>query len=322
MGKFSFVGSETPGSCGRERPLLLDGGLATELQRRGAAVREPWWSTRALLDTNGRALVHAIHSDYLRAGADVITANTFRTNLRALRRAGLDDEQAARLVGTAVTVARSALDDAPDAPDATGALLAASMAPVEDCYRPSLVPDDADLWREHQWMARSLAEAGVDLVLVETMNTIREAVIALRSVHTVGVVAWVSFVCSSGARLLSGEDVGTAVAAAVDAGAGAVLVNCTVPAATEAALRRVREVCRGPIGAYPNLEDRSGLPAATPVDRHLPPSVGPTAFAEIGARWRDELGLKILGGCCGTEPSHITALRRRLGGRNVSGHDR
>ena len=81
--------------------------------------------------------------------------------------------------------------------------IAASMAPVEDCYRPDLVPPDDELRTEHRWLATELRRAGVDLVLIEAMNSEREARIALAEVLAVGGRAWVSFVCDDGATLLS-----------------------------------------------------------------------------------------------------------------------
>jgi len=289
---------------------ILDGGLATELQRRGFPVRDPWWASAALRSVDGQAMLRRIHAAYLRAGATVLTANTFRCNLRALHRAGLDDRGAAAMVASAVSLARAAAAG-------TEALVAASLAPVEDCYRPELVPDDAALRREHRWLADRLAAARVDLILVETMNTTREAVAAVAAARETGTSAWVSFVCTRDARLLSGEDIADAAVAAVAAGAEAVLVNCTTPADTGPALDRLRDVVEVPIGAYPNLEDRAGLPPATPVDRPLPAVMGPAAFAALCRRWREEYGLRIVGGCCGTRPDHIAALRHELDPRST-----
>jgi len=284
---------------------LLDGGLGTQRQRRGVPVRAPLWTSAALLHPAGRALVSTVHTEYLAAGADVITANTFRCNVRALTRAGLDLPVASRLVVGAVSLARSARGASPD----RRAWVAGSLAPVEDCYRPSLVPPDVELRHEHRWLAERLVAAGVDLVLVETMNTCREAVIAVEAVVAAGGRAWVSFVCRDRARLLSGEDVGAAGRAVKRAGAEVVLVNCTQPSSTWAALRRLRLAGSGPLGAYPNVEERSGIPPAAPVDRYLPTRVTPAAFASTGLRWARTFDLDVLGGCCGTTPEHIAALR-------------
>ncbi|MBO4205901.1 homocysteine S-methyltransferase family protein [Micromonospora echinofusca] len=285
---------------------LLDGGIATELQRHGWPVRAPWWGVDVLLTPAGRTLLGEVHRRYADAGAEVLSAHTFRTNLRNLRRAGLADDDAARLVHTAVGVARAA------AP--SGVRVAGSIAPVEDCYQPRLVPPDDELRVEHRWLARHLHDAGVDLVLVETMNTLREAVHAVEAVTACGMTAWVSFVCTEQGTLLSGEPLDLAARTAQRAGARTVLVNCTTPTGTGVALRMLADAGIGPVGAYPNLEDRSGLPAYTPVDRHVPAGTGTTRFAAGLAAWRAEFDLVAVGGCCGATPAHVAALNRAVAG--------
>ncbi|WP_035302907.1 homocysteine S-methyltransferase family protein [Actinokineospora inagensis] len=278
----------------RTGPVLLDGAVATELQRAGIPVRAPAWTTGALLDEHGGHVLRRIHADYLRAGAAVITANTFRCHDRVLRGLGVDQATA---VDTAVRLARAAIDDA-----GRPARIAGSLAPVADCYRPDLVPADDVLRAEHSRLAAALVRAGVDLVLVETMNTVREAVIAVESVPG---PAWVSFACRDHARLLSGEPLATAAKAVEIAGAQAVLVNCTTPEDTETCLAVLRSVCSGPFGAYPNIENRTGL--VSHVDRHVPTDVSTVDFGALLARWHADQGATILGGCCGSTPAHVAA---------------
>jgi S-methylmethionine-dependent homocysteine/selenocysteine methylase len=285
--------------------VWLDGGIATELQRGGMSVREPWWTTLALNSEARRTLLRGVHERYLEAGARVITANTFRCNLRTLRRLGLDEAGFAWMVHAAVGVAQAA------ARGTDGVRVAASMAPVEDCYRPDLVPSDEELRAEHRWLATEMVRAGVDLILIETMCTLREARVALEQAQEVGARAWVSFVCAADGLLLSGEKVAEAGAAVERDGAEAVLVNCSSPADTAAALGALRGACSGPVGAYPNLEDRGGIPRWTHVDRHVPSSMEVHEFAELIASWRAEFAIDVVGGCCGTTPYHLAAARGR-----------
>jgi S-methylmethionine-dependent homocysteine/selenocysteine methylase len=280
-----------------QRTLRLDGATATELQRGGIPVTAPWWTTRAVLNDQRRGVLRGIHERYLRAGADVITANTLRCNLRTLQRAGLQEAGPAWMVHAAVGVALAARLAAGTA----DTRIVASVAPVEDCYRPDLVPADDELRTEHAWLATELSRAGVADVLVETMNTEREARIALRAAQDAGSRAWVSFACTADARLLSGEPLAAAAKAVESDGAGMVLVNCTTPEHTEECLRVLAGACAGPIGAYPNLEDRDGSSAQTP-----------ETFADLATRWRDDYGLALVGGCCGSTPEHIAALSQRL----------
>ncbi|NDU71375.1 homocysteine S-methyltransferase family protein [Actinomadura sp. DSM 109109] len=300
-----------PGGGG---PLRLDGATATELQRAGMSVDGPWWTNRAMNTEADRTRLRGIHRGYLGAGAQVITANTFRCNLRALSRLGLFDAGLAWMVHAAVGVAQSAVRAAQEerAQDADTPRIAGSVGPVEDCYRPDLVPPDDELRTEHRWLATELMRVGVDLVLVETMNTEREARIALEEAQRAGARAWVGFVCDADARLLSGEKLADVAAAAERDGAEAVLVNCTGPTDSEAALRALRDACSGPVGAYPNIEDRDGIPRSAHVDRHVPAALGPDAFADLIARWDEEFSLDVVGGCCGTTPDHLAAAHDRL----------
>ncbi|MBF6331915.1 homocysteine S-methyltransferase family protein [Nocardia transvalensis] len=301
-------------SIASEEVLLLDGGIATELQRAGLSVQSPWWATRALLTEANRRILQSVHEAYLAAGARVITANTFRANLRTLRGTRLDDAGRAWMVHAAIGVADAARREA-RVPDAW---IAGSIGHVEDCYRPDAVPPDDELRAEHGWLVRELSRAGVELFLIETMNTIREARIALEQVLTAGGRAWVSFVCAEDGMLLSGEPLTGAVHAVQRDGAEAVLVNCTSPTGTEVAMRALCRGRAGLIGAYPNIEDRTGLPPYEHVDRALPAALGPDEFAELVFRWRADYGLDIIGGCCGTSPAHLAAANRLLSG-SISG---
>ncbi|GAA2714990.1 homocysteine S-methyltransferase family protein [Micromonospora olivasterospora] len=285
--------------------IRLDGGVATELHRAGIPMTPPWWTTRALLSDARRRVLKGVHERFLAAGADVVTANTFRCNLRTLQAAGLEDAGLGWMVHAAVGVALAARNAA----GSPRTRVVASVAPVADAYRPDLVPDDDTLRAEHRWLATELSRAGVDTVLVETMNTAREARIALAEALAVGATAWVSFVCGDDARLLSGEPLADAARAVEADGAAAVLVNCTDPDRTEECLRVLRAAVSGPIGAYPNLEDRT---RGGPVDA-LPPLLEPKAFGDLTARWCGEYGLTLVGGCCGTTPEHLAAMSDRLG---------
>src|SRR5207253_2975605 len=112
------------------RPILLDGATGTELERRGFALEKPGWSARAI--DEAPELLQTIHRDYVEAGAEIITANTFRLHRRNLAAWGAEEEQP-RLVGKAVELARRAAGGR--------ALVAASLAPLGDCYSPDEVPD-------------------------------------------------------------------------------------------------------------------------------------------------------------------------------------
>jgi S-methylmethionine-dependent homocysteine/selenocysteine methylase len=280
-------------------PLILDGANGTELERRGVHTGLPLWSTHALLDAPD--VVETIHADYARAGADVLTANTFRTQRRILGRAGLG-ARAAELTERAVALARAG---AACRPGGEPALVAGSAPTLEDCYRPDLVPDAESLAREHADHAANLATAGVDLVLVETMNTIREATAAARAARGVGLPAVISFVCWEGATLLSGEPLAEAVEVVRREAPLAVGVNCLPPSNVPACLP-VLVASRIPAAIYANL----GEPDAT-TGFARSEDCSPEAFAALALSWC-AAGARIIGGCCGTTPDHLHAVVSRL----------
>jgi S-methylmethionine-dependent homocysteine/selenocysteine methylase len=281
-----------------ERDLLvLDGATGTELERRGAAAALPLWSARALIEAP--ELVAAIHRDYVDAGADVITANTFRTQRRNLERGGAG-ERAEELTRSAVEIAhRAAREGASD----REVFVVGSAPPLEDCFRPDLIPADHDLASEHTEHAEHLAAAGVDGILIETMNTGREALAALRAARATGLPSLVSFVCWEGAQLLSGESLRSTLDRIASARPDAVLVNC-LPASNVAACLAVLRDAEQPFGVYPNL----GAPTDT--GHHSEP-LDPAEIAERVSSWRDA-GASLLGGCCGTTPAHTRAIAQRL----------
>ncbi len=273
-------------------PLLLDGATGTELERRGTRTGLPLWSTHALLEAPD--LVARIHADYAAAGAEALTANTFRTQRRTLEPAGLG-ERAGELTTLSVELARRG----------GAAYVLGSAPPLEDSYRPDLVPDDSALDAEHREHAAHLAAAGVDAILVETMNTIREARAAARAARATGLPLLVSFVCWEGARLLSGETLEDALAAVAPARPSALLVNCLPPSNVAACLALLAGSGL-PFGVYANLgapNDETGFTRSE--DCH------PEDFGDLAARWL-AAGAHIVGGCCGTTPDHIRAIAERI----------
>ena len=295
--------------------LLLDGATGTELERAGLQTGLPLWSTHALLEAP--EAVYRIHRAYAEAGAEILTANTFRTQHRTLSRAGLGAEDA-RLTRLAVELAHLAANRAaPVAPLAAAGrdprpFVAGSLPPLEDCYRPDLVPPADALAREHGRQADLLGEAGADLILVETINCLAEARAAARAAAATGLPFAVSFVAFTGAALLSGEPLARAAAEVVDLGACAVGVNC-LPIGNLAACRSALRGLPVPLLASPNLgqpEPRTGFARDETAD--------PRAFPQALADWLAEPAA-IVGGCCGTTPAQIAALAAFVDGGGRGG---
>jgi len=285
--------------------LLLDGATGTELQRRGLDVDLPAWSAKALLDDRGRAMLTEVHAEYARAGADLLTTATFRTTLRSLGAWGAASRW--RLLNQrAVDAARAGAAAAPGRP----ARVAGSIAPLEDCYRVDLVPPQADALREHLRQADLLARLGVDLLLIETMNTAREARAAVAAARRVGIDALLSLCPGPGQALLSGEPLREAVPPLLDAGGGRVrglLLNCATPDVLAEAAPALAAVGAGlPYGVYAHLGEPDPIRGW-----RLPRAQDPEGYAD----WMIPIvrgGATLLGGCCGTTPDHIRALARRF----------
>ncbi|MDP6977517.1 MAG: homocysteine S-methyltransferase family protein [Myxococcota bacterium] len=276
-------------------PLLLDGATGTELERLGVPSALPLWSTVALLDAP-EALA-GVHEAYARAGADVVTANTFRTQARVLSLDPRTEGRAEELTRLAVDCARRGIDAA-SAP----CFVAGSAPPLEDCYLPDRVPANDQLEAEHTAHAENLVKSGVDLILIETMNCIREAVAATAAAKQTGLPFWVSFICDPNGRLLSGEPLGSALDGVGHFEPELVAVNCLPPSAVDGALDALSR-CGFAFGVYANL----GAPYPNSPDKRVEDH-DPASFVEQARHWVAR-GARMVGGCCGTTPEHIRTLR-------------
>lgn len=284
------------------RPVLLDGATGTELSRRGVNLNTPSWTAGVILDSPEVLL--QVHRDYVDAGAEMITANTFRTHARNLKDLGPRPRDLAEsLTHRAVELARKAAG--------TQNYVAGSIAPLEDCYSPELTPENHLLLQEHRQMAGFLADAGVDLILIETQITIREATIAARAAHETGIPYAVSFVCNSAGKLLSGESLVDAYREISDLDPTLFLVNC-VP--VEEVLSHLQLVLGSdieiPVGAYANTGRLMANGSWEATQGELPAVYAEYVRSWIGADFR------LIGGCCGTTPNHISAIHNCISGES------
>ncbi|MDP1779750.1 MAG: homocysteine S-methyltransferase family protein [Anaerolineales bacterium] len=285
----------------RPHKLILDGATGTELNRRGVDTGLPLWSANALMNDRDAKILQQIHEDYLRAGADIITANTFRTHRRALAPSGNAD-RALELTRRAVDIVRDAIASIPsDKPR----FVAGSISTLEDCYRPDLVPSDDELRAEHSERIHHLIECGVDLILIETINTIREAVIMAKLATITGTPVIVSFVCGREGKILSGETLTEAASQLLPLGICAIGVNCGPTPNLAKPLAELQIACGKdfPLIAYGNIGYADEKIGWVNTD-----SENPKAYCEHASHWP----AKIIGGCCGTTPEHISQLKSAI----------
>ena len=290
----------------QQKPILLDGGMGQEIVNRGGKGAYGEWAVAALYEQP--ALVAAIHADYLRAGADVITANTYGTTRARLRHAGIE-ERLAELLQTAGALACRARDA-----HGGDTRIAASLPPLEASYvKDFALSFDEKAAQFYEMMA--LLAPYVDIVLGETFSTSLEARAFLQAAAAHGKETWLSLTIQDhGSSDLRG---GESLAAAIDClGAAlpdALLVNCCTPDSVLCALP-ILQTSGLPFGAYANgfveipdsWEDTGGV-----VQLSSRADLPPAKYAAEAARWL-EAGACIIGGCCEIGPAHIKRLRQLL----------
>jgi S-methylmethionine-dependent homocysteine/selenocysteine methylase len=287
---------------GAGRPVILDGAMGTELRHRGVDTGLPLWSANALL--TAPETVRALHEEYIRAGAAIITTDTFRTTRRTFHRAGLPD-RSAELTSLAVALAREAQSTHPG----RGILIAGSVAPLEDCYHPELVPPDEELRREHAEHAERLAAAGVDFLLLETMGTVREARAAADAARGTGKEFLASFICDQEGRLLGGETINDAVRAIAPLSPAGFSLNCISPRVIGPSIQKLSSAVFSlavaspvPLGVYANVGQ-----AGADLDGEFLTDVDEDEYGSFARGWF-RAGYTIIGGCCGTTPEYIRRI--------------
>src|SRR3989344_9335198 len=175
----------------KEKIYYLEGAVGTEILRRGFPTKLPLWSAKVLFEKP--ELLKKIYIDYIKAGADIITTNTFRTQRRTLAKAGLEDETE-RINRLAVEIAVQARKESKvERP----IYIAGCMTTLEDCYRPDLVPSQKELEKEHKEQANILSKTPIDFFILETFNSINEAVVAVRAVYNTGKPFIISFTANA-----------------------------------------------------------------------------------------------------------------------------
>ncbi len=278
-------------------PMLFPGGMGTELQRRGYKTVLPLWSAQANLDAFD--LVAAIHHDYFSAGADIAVTNTFRTTPRTFGKVGRA-HQAQEALKRAVAAAREACSKISDRPVFVGG----SFAPLEDCYEPDLVPAQNVLEDEHGQQASWLADEGVDFLIPETINHLREAKVMAQAASATGLPFIISFVVREDGCLLSGDPLDEAIHATDKPGRMGVTINCRPIAILDKAFPFLVSLFGGPCGLYANGIGRPDEALGWIFDDS---TESLEQYTNAAQGWYSQ-GARIIGGCCGTTPDYIRAL--------------
>jgi homocysteine S-methyltransferase len=290
--------------------LLLDGATGTELQRRGASMHgEAWCATATLTDPD---ILLGVHRDYILAGADIVTTNTFSTNRSMLEPAGFG-EQVREINIAAVQLARQARKEAEVARRVVVAGSMSHQVPVVagcDFRDPAAIPDKDAAAGNFREMADILANAEVDLILLEMMSDPDLALPAIAAARATGLPFWVGLSARLGedGRLVAyhrqempfAESLREIVGAAGDA--GVVGIMHTNIQAIAPCLAIIRQHWDGPLMVYPD----SGVFRMP--EWVFEGIVSPAEFVDLCRTWRDAFGVDVIGGCCGLGIEHIRAL--------------
>ena len=282
--------------------LIIDGGTGSELQRRGVAMDANAWSGAAAL--GHEALLRQIHRDYIRAGAEVITANTFGTTRFVLASAGLDDEFE-RINRRAMRAAREAREDAADGPVA----IAGSLSCLPPRNDPAAYPAASVEFDAYRELAALLASEGADLIALEMMEDTVHARMAMSAAIETGLPVWLGVstrLSEAGDRLVGFDFPDTPLADPLEAlipmQPAVVNVMHSPPEAVAPALAELQRHWGGPCGVYPELGDFEAP------DWQFSQQLAPGEFVDLAVEWVRQ-GARLLGGCCGTLPEHILALK-------------
>ena len=288
---------------------ILDGGMGGEIQRLLPGAAHGLWSAKALIEKPD--LVTALHRQFIDAGAQIITTNTYSTVPSYLGKAGLA-ERYAELTRCAARLARQA------AGSNGHVRVAGALPPLDESYRADLVPSAEQAAPIYETMVQAMVD-DVDLFLCETMSSAQEAHNAVSAAASCGkgkpiFVSW-TLDERSGHGLRSGETVAAAFAKLEALDVDAFLFNCTHPEAIEAGLAELSALTDKPVGCYPNRLNRvpPGWTLDNDMDAGMHPDLSEDVYVAFILRCIDQ-GASIVGGCCGIGPGYIKALVGRLAG--------
>jgi homocysteine S-methyltransferase len=283
--------------------LIADGGLATELEARGHDLSDGLWSARLLVEAPRE--VTAVHTAFFRAGAMIATTASYQASFDGFADSGIGRDDTVRLLRRSVELAKTARDEVGDASRRVAASVGPYGAALADGseYRGRYGLGVAQLEDWHRPRLEVLADAGADVLALETIPDVDEAEALVNLVQSLGVPAWLSYTID-GTRTRAGQPLADAFAVAVGIPEiVAVGVNCCAPDDVLPAIGQARETGK-PVIVYPNSGERW--------DSARRAWVGPSRFsARLAVQWA-AAGARVIGGCCRVRPADIAELATAL----------
>lgn len=296
----------------RDHTLILDGGLATELERHGADLNHPLWSARLLMETP--ELIRRVHLDYLRSGADIITSASYQASHTAMQRCGYSHEDADAAIMLGISLAAEARRQYQDE-NQRAVFVAGSIGPYGAMlhdgseYTGRYSISDSELKVFHEPRLAVLNQSQADVLAIETIPSVLELKVLIQLLEqSRGPDAWVSMSCADDVHACDGTPM--VECAKIAAGCDRVIafgVNCTAPQFVPELLKRIRLVTDKPMVVYPNSGERydvvSGIWNSCDVDG-LPKIQSVLHWQSLGAR--------LIGGCCRTTPDWIARVSQAI----------
>lgn len=292
-------------------PVLLDGGLATELEARGHDLSDRLWSARLLVDAPDE--IAAAHLAYFRAGARIATTATYQASFAGFAAAGIASDRASELMARGVELADrartlAASERTPEEPAEMPRWVAASVGPYGAMladgseYRGRYGRSVAELADFHRPRLEVLAAAGPDMLAIETIPDLTEALALVEAMRGIPIPAWLTY-SVDGLATRAGQPLAEAFAAvARSREIVAVGVNCCAPDDVLAAVEIARDVTEKPVVAYPNRGEQW--------DSTTHRWRGTSAFRADQVRDWIRAGAAVVGGCCRVNPADITEMSK------------
>ena len=302
----------------RHPALIIDGALATELERRGYDLQDDLWSARMLLDHP--EAIRQLHYDYFAAGADCAITASYQATVDGFRAHGLTTSEALEVIGRSVTLAIDARDafwaDEANRPGRMRPFIAGSVGPYGAFladgseYRGDYGISASELQAFHRPRMKALIEAGADMLAFETIPCLTEArALSALLAEFPQVTAWFSFSAHDATQISEGQAFADCVREIQrHPQIAAVGINCTAPRYITSLVREAIALTQKPVLVYPNSGET--YDAATGAWSGIAAS---KAFAEQAKEWYGA-GARLIGGCCRTTPADIRDLARWVRG--------
>lgn len=282
--------------------IIMDGGTGTEMEKRGAPmVEKGWCASSTLTDPD---MLRQIHDDYIRTGADIIITNTFATSQHVLDACGLSDKFES-INAAAARIACEVRDQVADRPVYVAGSISTTTFGVGQ-------PPPAEAEANFNRQAEILAEGGVDFLILEMMRDIEYTNIVLKAGQRTGLPVWLGYsteINADGQVVLVYNDIPLADALQTLSpdDVPVVFIMHTLTEDIAPSLDILKTHWSGPMGIYAH----SGI--FNPPHWHFIDIISPSDYAAEAVKWAEQ-GVQVIGGCCGTGPEHIQALKAQLGG--------